>query len=50
MWGERIQEAFSALEEYDTKTAKSILIELQNYHINSDVTEAINGILANIDE
>jgi HPt (histidine-containing phosphotransfer) domain-containing protein len=50
MWGERLQEAFSALEVYDTNKAKDILNELMTYKINSEITNALGGIITNIDE
>lgn len=49
-WGERLQEAFQALETYDTKKAKTILNELVKFPIDSDITNALKGIISNIDE
>jgi hypothetical protein len=50
MWGERLQEAFHALETYDTIKAKQILSELIKYQINSDVTNTLQSIIKSIDE
>ena len=49
-WGEHLQEAFDALEIYDTKRARSILNELLRYQIDSDITKNLQSIVANIDE
>ncbi len=49
-WGEQLQEAFRALETYDTEKAKTILNELVRFPIDSDITKALKGILSNIDE
>lgn len=49
-WGEQLQEAFQALEMYDTQKAKTILNELVKFPIDSDITKALKGILSNIDE
>lgn len=49
-WGERLQEAFKALETYDTIKAKRILSELIKYQIDADITKTLKGIIANIDE
>lgn len=49
-WGEQLQEAFQALETYDTQKAKNILNELIKFPIDSDITKALKGILSNIDE
>ncbi len=49
-WGERLQEAFNALETYDTIKAKRILSELTKYQIDADITKTLQGIIANIDE
>lgn len=49
-WGEQLQEAFRALETYDTLKAKSILNELVRFPIDSDITKALKGIISNIDE
>lgn len=49
-WGEQLQEAFLALETYDTQKAKSILDELVRFPIDSDITKALKGIISNIDE
>lgn len=49
-WGEQLQEAFQALETYDTQKAKTILNELVKFPIDSDITKALKGILSNIDE
>lgn len=50
MWGEQLQEAFNALETYDTIKAKKILSELIKFQIDSDITKMLQGIIANIDE
>ncbi|GFI23046.1 hypothetical protein IMSAGC011_01823 [Lachnospiraceae bacterium] len=49
-WGEQLQEAFQALETYDTQKAKTILNELIKSPIDSDITSALRGIVSNIDE
>ena len=49
-WGEQFQEAFRALETYDTQKAKTILNELVKFPIDSDITKALKGIISNIDE
>ncbi len=49
-WGEHLQEAFDALESYDTKRARTILNELLRYQIDSDITKNLQSIVANIDE
>lgn len=49
-WGEQLQEAFRALETYDTQKAKTILNELVRFPIDSDITKALKGIISNIDE
>lgn len=49
-WGEQLQEAFRALETYDTLKAKTILNELVRFPIDSDITKALKGIISNIDE
>ena len=49
-WGEQLQEAFQALELYDTQKAKQILNELLKFPIDSDITKAIKNIISNIDE
>lgn len=50
LWGERLQEAFNALETYDTAKAKKILSELTKYQIDTDINKTLQGIIANIDE
>lgn len=49
-WGEQLQKAFEALETYDTQKARTILNELVRFPIDSDITQALKGILSNIDE
>ena len=49
-WGEQLQEAFHALELYDTQKAKTILNELVKSPIDSDISNALKGIISNIDE
>lgn len=49
-WGEQLQEAFNALETYDTIKAKRILSELIQYQIDTDITKTLQSIIANIDE
>lgn len=49
-WGEQLQEAFQALETYDTQKAKKILDELVRFPIDSDITNALKNIISNIDE
>ena len=43
-WGEQLQEAFRALETYDTEKAKTILNELVRFPIDSDITKALKGL------
>lgn len=49
-WGEQLQEAFNALETYDTIKAKKILSELIKYQIDADITKTLEGIITGIDE
>ena len=49
-WAERLQEAFNALETYDTMKAKKILSELIKYQIDADITKTLQNIITNIDE
>lgn len=49
-WSEQLQEAFHALELYDTKKAKRILNELVKFQIDSDITNSLKSIITNIDE
>jgi len=49
-WGAHLQEAFDALESYDTKRARTILNELLRYQIDSDITKNLQSIIANIDD
>lgn len=49
-WDERLQEAFNALETYDTIKAKMILNELINYQIDADINKTLQGIITSIDE
>jgi hypothetical protein len=50
MWGERLQEAFAALENLDTDTAKTIFNELIECPMNSDTTSVLKNIVTSIDE
>ncbi|MDE6914681.1 MAG: hypothetical protein K2P35_13475 [Lachnospiraceae bacterium] len=49
-WGEQLQEAFNALETYDTMKAKRILSDLMKYQIDADITKTLQSIITNIDE
>lgn len=49
-WSEQLQEAFQALETYDTQKAKAILNELVKFPIDSDIAKALKNIISNIDE
>lgn len=49
-WGEQLQEAFTALEMYDTTKAKDILNNLLRYRIDSEITKSLENIISNIDE
>lgn len=49
-WSEQLQEAFNALETYDTTKAKRILNELIKFQIDSDITNSLKKIITNIDE
>jgi HPt (histidine-containing phosphotransfer) domain-containing protein len=49
-WGERLQEAFAALENLDTDKAKAIFNELIECPINSDTTSVLKNIVTSIDE
>ncbi len=48
-WGEQLQDAFKALEAYDTDKAKQLLNELMQYHINADMTKTLQEIISGID-
>lgn len=50
MWGQQLQEALNALEVYDTAKAKQILSELVKYQFNTDITNALRGLISGIDE
>jgi hypothetical protein len=50
MWGERLQEAFIALENLDTDTAKTIFNELIECPISQDTTSVLKNIVTSIDE
>jgi HPt (histidine-containing phosphotransfer) domain-containing protein len=50
MWGERLQEAFVALENLDTDKAKAIFNELIECPMNSDTTSVLKNIVTSIDE
>jgi HPt (histidine-containing phosphotransfer) domain-containing protein len=49
-WGERLNEAFTALEELDTQRAKTIFNELIETPINQDVVSILKNIVSGIDE
>ncbi|MDE7322408.1 MAG: hypothetical protein K2N73_06685 [Lachnospiraceae bacterium] len=49
-WNEQLQEAFHALEIYDTSKAKQILNELVKFQIDSDITKSLKAIITNIDD
>ncbi len=49
-WSEQLQEAFHALEIYDTTHAKQILNELVKFQIDSDITNSLKAIITNIDD
>lgn len=49
-WGEQLQEAFNALEVYDTEKARNIINELLQYQIDADINKKLESIVANIDE
>lgn len=49
-WTAQLQEAFKALEAYDTRQAKKILNGLIGSGIDTDITSTLKGIVANIDE
>lgn len=49
-WSEQLQEAFHALELYDTTRAKQILSELVKFQIDSDITKSLKAIITNIDD
>jgi hypothetical protein len=49
-WGERLNEAFTALEELDTERAKTIFNELIENPVNSDVISILKNIVSGIDE
>lgn len=50
MWGKQLQEAFNALEVYDTGKARRILSELVKYPFDADITNALRGLITSIDE
>ena len=49
-WGEQLQEAFHALETYDTIKAKNILSELNKYQFDSDISDTLQDIITSIDD
>lgn len=49
-WGNQLNEAFQALEVYDTTRARNILNELLKYQIDTDITKNLELIVANIDD
>lgn len=49
-WGEQLQEAFDALEVFDTVRARVILNELIQYQIDSDIIKKLESIIVNIDD
>lgn len=49
-WGSQLNEAFQALEMYDTTRARNILNELLKYQIDTDITKNLELIVANIDD
>lgn len=49
-WGEQLQEAFEALEVYDTSRARKLLNDLLKYQIDADITRNLELIIANIDD
>ncbi len=49
-WSEQLQEAFHALELYDTTRAKQILSELVKFQVDSDITKSLKAIITNIDD
>lgn len=49
-WSEQFQEAFHALETYDTIKAKHILSELNKYQFDSTITDIIQNIITSIDD
>lgn len=49
-WGEQLQEAFEALDAYDTTRARNILNHLLQYQIDADINQKLASIVANIDD
>lgn len=49
-WGEQLQEAFDALDAYDTIKAKEILNHLLQYQIDKDINQKLANIISNIDD
>ena len=50
IWVTQLQEAFHALEVYDTGKAKRLLSELVKYPFDADLTNALRGLITSIDE
>jgi HPt (histidine-containing phosphotransfer) domain-containing protein len=50
MWGNRLQEGFSALETLDTEKAKTIFNEVIGYNVSPGITSTLRNIVTNIDE
>jgi HPt (histidine-containing phosphotransfer) domain-containing protein len=50
MWGERLQEAFNALEAFDTDKATEILNELIESPLNPNITVLLKNLVTNINE
>lgn len=49
-WADRLQEAFTALEAYDTNKARNIIQELLQYQVDANISKSLRDIISNIDD
>lgn len=49
-WADRLQEAFTALEAYDTNKARNIIQELLQYQVDANISKSLQDIISNIDD
>ena len=49
-WADRLQEAFTALEAYDTSKARNIIQELLQYQVDANISKSLQDIISNIDD
>ena len=50
MWANQLEQAFQALECYDTHKARNILSELCKYQFDADINHELQSLITNIDE